>query len=124
MSYRKTFIRQLRSNYNVLIQQLDGLTHEDTLLQLPFRGNSLNWVLGHIVAHRNYMLIALGKPSLWTDAENTMYDTDSEPITGLDSPHIHLDRLLADLHTTQEQLLETVESAANSEIGRRMVESF
>ena len=47
-------------NYNVIKQQVDGLTHEDSLLQLPFRGNCLNWVLGHILVSRNRALTLIG----------------------------------------------------------------
>ena len=116
MSYRKVFTRQLRSSYNVLLKQLGGLTNEDTLLQPPFRGNSLNWVLGHIITHRNLMLNAMGKPSLWTEPETAMYFTGSEPITGPDSPHLSLEHLLADLHTSQEQILQTFESMSDEEL--------
>ena len=49
--------------YYVVKQQVDDLTHEDSLLQPPFRGNCLNWVLGHIVVHRDKALVTLGEQS-------------------------------------------------------------
>jgi len=36
-------------NVNVITLQTKELTHADSLLQLPCRGNCLNWVLGHSV---------------------------------------------------------------------------
>ena len=33
-----------KTNHYILNRQIEGLTHEDSLLQLPFRGNCLNWV--------------------------------------------------------------------------------
>lgn len=37
----------------MLVHRLvNGLTQAETLLQLPFRVNYLNWVLGHIVTNR------------------------------------------------------------------------
>ena len=50
----------LARDYNVLLAQLEGLTHEDSLLQVPFRGNCLNWVLGHILTYRATMLEIVG----------------------------------------------------------------
>jgi hypothetical protein len=32
-------------NHNVLHMQVEGLTHEDSLIQPSFRANNLNWVL-------------------------------------------------------------------------------
>jgi hypothetical protein len=116
MAYQKIFSRQLSTNYDVLLQQLDGLTHADTLLQPPFRGNSFNWVLGHIMAHRNYMLVTMGSEPLWTDTEISLYKAGSEPITGPDCPHLPLERLLADLHTTQTQLLAKFASLSEAEL--------
>jgi hypothetical protein len=82
---------------------------QSTLVSDIPSGSSMNWVLGHIMVHRDYMLVALGEPQVWTDAEHSIYQTGSEPITGPDCPHLPLARLLADLHTAHEQLLETVE---------------
>ena len=44
------------TNYWVVTNQTKGLTHEDSLLQLPFRGNCLNWVLGHCLVSRESVL--------------------------------------------------------------------
>ena len=124
MSFRTVFRRQLIFNYNVLHRQTEGLTHDESLLQPPFRGNSLNWVLGHIIRHRNLMLEALGRESLWTAGEDAMYGTDSEPITGPDSPHISFDRLLDDLTHTQDLLLEIAEIMTDEELAAPYNERF
>src|SRR5215467_4220807 len=46
-------------NLGVLQAQAEGLTHTDSLLQLPFRGNCLNWILGHLLDNRDVVLEAL-----------------------------------------------------------------
>ena len=51
--------------YNVIHRQLDGLTNEDSLLQPSFRGNCLNWILGHIVFSREPVLAFLGETVPW-----------------------------------------------------------
>ena len=42
-----------KTNHWVVTNQTDDLTHDDSLLQLPFRGNCLNWILGHILVSRH-----------------------------------------------------------------------
>lgn len=39
-------------NTAIIKMQIEGLTHEESLLQPPFRANCLNWVLGHINVSR------------------------------------------------------------------------
>lgn len=95
-----------RTNYHVITKQLEDLTHEDSLLQLPFRGNCMNWVLGHILVYREGLLKErMGITGEWTEDEVARYQYDSEPIVSADDPAIlHLDRLLADIERTQKQL--------------------
>ncbi len=96
-----------QTNHWVVAHQTDGLTHEDSLLQLPFRGNCLNWVLGHCLVSRQNVLKMLGIQGSWTEEEIARYTFDTEPITAADDPAIlSLERLLADFDLTQKQLEE------------------
>lgn len=95
------------TNHWVLTHQIDGLSHEDCLLQLPFRGNCFNWVLGHCLVSRERALEMMGIERTWTEAEVARYKYDSEPIlSGEDEGVLHLDRLLADFERTQKLLEE------------------
>lgn len=47
-------------NATIIQRQAEGLAHADSVLQLPFRGNCFNWVLGHILESRNTILGLLG----------------------------------------------------------------
>jgi hypothetical protein len=73
-------IDMLRRNLGVLQQQAAGLTHADSVAQLPFRGNCFNWVAGHLVVHRDKMLKAMNAAPLWDDSISARYDRESEPI--------------------------------------------
>ena len=45
----------------MLVHRLvDGLSQDETLIQLPFEVNCLNWVLGHIVTNRSHALEVVG----------------------------------------------------------------
>jgi hypothetical protein len=87
----------------IIKKQADGLTHEDTVLQLPFRGNCFNWVLGHIVEHRDQVLEALGEPPILSEAETAVYKTRSEPVTDSQKA-VPLARLLSALDEGQERI--------------------
>ena len=96
-----------QTNHWVVTHQTDGLTHEDSLLQLPFRGNCLNWVLGHCLVSRERVLEMLGIEGTWTEEEIARYKFDSEPITSADDPAIlPFERLLADFERTQAQIAD------------------
>jgi uncharacterized damage-inducible protein DinB len=97
-------IPMLERNYRVVVHHMDGLTHADSLLQPPYRGNCMNWVFGHIINSRNNMLAMLGQPKLWGDAESQRYKRGSDPIT-CDEQALPLDRLRADFQTVNEQLV-------------------
>jgi hypothetical protein len=92
-------------NYGVLKMQTAGLTHQDSLRQLPFQGNCLNWVLGHILTNRNKVLLLLDEPPLWGEAESTPYQSGSEPITSPSEKVYPLEKILSDLDQSQERLV-------------------
>ncbi|HEY45535.1 MAG: hypothetical protein AMJ88_12445 [Anaerolineae bacterium SM23_ 63] len=112
-------------NLNIIRMQTEGLTHEDSLLQPPFRGNCLNWVLGHIATNRNRVLIALGEEPILSIEETVRYESSSEPITGEEESVLTLVMLLAALERAQEKIATalgriTVEELATEiEVGDR-----
>ncbi len=106
-------IKQLRADLTrsqwVIDRQVEGLTHEDSLIQPPFRGNCLNWVLGHIAVHRGLMVKALGGEDPVSEALRRRYGNDSEPILGAADDLRSLDQLLDELKQLKvgiEQRLE------------------
>jgi hypothetical protein len=92
--------------YTVLKGQTDGLTHEDSLLQLPFRGNCLNWVIGHLLASRSGVMQALGMTPVWSDELRTRYGRGSDPVTLENSASAcRLEDMLRDLDRAHEQIV-------------------
>jgi uncharacterized damage-inducible protein DinB len=83
--------------------QTDGLSHKDSLLQPPLRGNCLNWVLGHILEGRNTALTLLGESPFWDKEIVSRYGRGSEAITQGERA-LPLEKLLEDLDRTQERI--------------------
>jgi uncharacterized damage-inducible protein DinB len=73
----------------ILERQVEGLSHEDSLLQTPYNINCLNWVLGHILGGRDHVLEVLGEEPVMSNDERARYARESEPVTG-DGPHVLL----------------------------------
>ncbi len=68
-----------------LIQQLvAGVSDEESLLQVPFERNCMNWILGHIISRRQSALEALGSDPLWGTEQLARYKTGSDPISTAD----------------------------------------
>ena len=64
----------------VVHRNVDGVTHEESLVA-PQAGNSMNWVLGHLVCVYNNVLPGLGQAPVMLSDRLKRYDRGSEPIT-------------------------------------------
>src|SRR5690348_11866221 len=66
---------------NMVIHGLvDGLTHEESLFQLPFETNCMNWVFGHIVTNRSHVLEVAGVSHAWGGQVRGLYHTGTLPV--------------------------------------------
>ena len=102
---REAFNRNLR----IIQMQTDGLTHADTLLQPPSRGNCMNWVLGHIMGNRDSILKILDEKPLLAEKEKEKYSRESDPITQEDPDVVPLERFLELLNKSQEMIEKAFE---------------
>jgi len=108
MDFARQLVRELKLNYNVIQAQVNGLSHEDSLLQPPFRGNCLNWVIGHLVDNRARMLSLAGIEPLWDNSEYAdRYGRESEPITN-GSQALRLEAMLENFSKSQEHLISRI----------------
>src|SRR3954471_19961852 len=105
-------------NVGILKSQAEGLTHEDSLLQLPFRGNCLNWVLGHIATNRDTVLNTLGEMPVMGD-DGTRYKRESDALADAGAEDVlPLEELLHRLDQAQERItsaLGRIDEAALSQ---------
>ena len=116
-------IGALERNLGIIKAQTQGLSHADSLLQLPFRGNCLNWVLGHIAANRNTMLRFLGEGTILSEAHVKRYEFNSEPVCGDAGDILTLEQLLMVLEQAQGALTAKLQKMTVEELARE-VQSF
>ena len=107
-------------NLVIITAQTQGLSHGDGLLQLPFRGNCLNWVLGHIADNRNTMLRFLGEEAILSEAHGKRYGYNSEPVCGDADDILTLEELLAVLEQGQSALATKLQEITADELAREM----
>jgi len=91
-------------NWGIIQAQTKGLSHEQCLLQPPFRGNCMNWVLGHIADTRNDLLKALNEEPLMNPEESARYGYESEPVCADGQDVFPLERLLGMIRQSQERI--------------------
>lgn len=110
-------------NARIIARQAAGLTHADSLLQPPVRGNCLNWVLGHIAVHRDYILEALGEEKILGEAPIARYDRESEPILGEGDGVLPLDTLLAAIDRAQGHIEAALARATAADLAKEAPKS-
>lgn len=91
-------------NLRVIKRQVEGLSHADSLLQPPFRGNCMNWILGHMLESRQLCVLLLGQEDFMQADELKRYLYNTEPILQDSEDILHLETLLT-LFERSEALL-------------------
>jgi hypothetical protein len=102
-------------NVEIIKMQAGDLTHEESLIQLPFRSNCLNWVVGHVLANRCNILDLLGAEDIRPGVNLDHYERESDPILGEGEGVLLLEDLVLHLEDSQQRLaaalaVETEES--------------
>ncbi|MCY4023444.1 MAG: DinB family protein [Anaerolineaceae bacterium] len=105
----------LARNLEVIEVQTEGLTHADSMLQLPFRGNCLNWVLGHIMLYRDVMLKLAGAEPLREPQHYRPYGYGSDAMQA-DDEAVPLETLLADLRRSQDRLAVALAALSEAQL--------
>ena len=106
-------------NLGTLKAQTQGLSHADSQLQPPFRGNCLNWDVGHILGVYGEMLKEMGLPGTLNEAENKTYGYGSEPLCDAAKAGA-LSAMLARLDQALPIIVEKLGSLSPAELARKV----
>ena len=106
----QNWIATLNTNQWLIEKHMEGITQESSLIQAPYNVNRMNWVLGHIAEHRDWMLRALDETTLMPAKQVELYRRGSERLQD-DSEAIHIDVLLDYIHRAKDCLTRTLTSA-------------
>jgi hypothetical protein len=99
--------------------RIEGLTHADSMKQLPFPGNCMNWNIGHIMVYREEYLGAIDGVSAPDAGEFAIYGGGSEPLTD-SAKAMQLDTLIERL----DVLFERIKAGFQSMPPEKLNESY
>jgi hypothetical protein len=91
---------------------VDGITHAESVLQLPFDHNCMNWILGHIVTNRSHVLETVGATHSWQEEVRALYHQDTPPITP-EGKSVRFETLVSYLDESVELLKAALENVSN-----------
>jgi uncharacterized damage-inducible protein DinB len=106
------------SNHWLINNLINGLNHEDSVVQPPFEANSMNWVVGHIIRGRNTALTLLDAEPVFSDDLVERFKTGSPPVTGEDDA-ISFEKLVNDLNSSQERITAALASITPEALAER-----
>ncbi|MBI5961517.1 MAG: DinB family protein [Chloroflexi bacterium] len=116
----QTMIDSFDRNVQIIKRQTDGLTHADSLIQLPFRANCMNWLIGHILTNRNNIMKLLNTDPTFTLERAARYARESEPITTDEAGVLPLEELIAELDRAQACLANVLAAITPEELERQV----
>lgn len=107
--------RLFELSYGTLFRNLEGVTHEESLLEPQPAGNCLNWVLGHIMASRNRVLPLVGVAALWPSEQSFLYSGREEALWSA-ARALSLESIETDLARSQQQLLSALDNMTSASL--------
>ncbi len=111
-------------SYGAIQRNLDGLTHEDSMLSPEPAGNCVNWILGHIVTGRGLVLMLAGaEPFALTEQEASCYRRGSAALRD-NGNALDLARLKSALEETQQRLILTLQSLSDAALAADVPEEL
>ncbi len=116
-------IEGYQENSWLIRRHADSLSDAEALLQPAFEAINFNWVLGHIVEHRNLALVALGKTSLWPAAVDRLYAAEPGGLAGAEHRRSVL-QLLDDLEAAEQRLIAALEAASGDWLTEAVMTHF
>ena len=103
------YINRIEFVDRVIKMRIEGLTHADSMKQLPFPANCMNWNIGHIMVFRDQYLGAIDGVSAADPAEYAIYGAGSDPLTD-SAKAIPLDTLIERLAASSKRLRAAFQS--------------
>ena len=103
------------ASHKTLTLNLEGITHEESLRAPEPGGNSLNWVLGHLLYHRNVVMKLLNQPPVWDPEKAARYARGSAPLGPGDNPQT-LESIRAELDRSQAPLVAALRACTEEEL--------
>lgn len=107
MSRSEEIIGSYAANTWLIGQLVEGVSHDESLLQPPFPANCLNWVVGHMLVSRNESLHLCGG-KMWDEPVIFRYKSGSQPVQEGDDDIRSFEDLVRDIDISQALLVDAL----------------
>ncbi len=114
----EALITQFGNAYYVGKRNLEGVSHQDSLIQPKEAGNCINWVMGHVVNARSDLLGVIGQKPVWDEQRAAPYLRHGPPLTDA-SKALPFDEIMADFDKTQERLTEGLAQVTEDQLSQK-----
>lgn len=111
MNQAAVFEVSLERNQGLIVKATESMTHAESVLQLPFASNCMNWVLGHMAVYRDALLGCTRQRLCLSSPERELYIQGAAPIKP-ESETVLLEQLLAALAGSFDALIVWLRSNA------------
>lgn len=120
MSYpnAETLVQSFSLTTRLMQNFIEDVSDEAACTTPPFPANSLNWVLGHIIAGRQRAIRALGRDDFMPEKAFARYLTGSDPVTPESTDAVPLSTLQAWLTISQEHLAAALAEVSVDDLAR------
>lgn len=98
-------IGQLQIVNTVLNVNLEGVDHQASVKRPEPAGNSLNWIVGHLVATYDHLLPVLGGEPVLAGEQKALYDRGTTPLADAEKA-VPIDTLRQAFATAHERVVE------------------
>jgi hypothetical protein len=115
----KALIKQFNFNHFAIQKNLEGMTHEECLIQPSPGGSCANWIVGHIVATRNATHRIIGEEPVWREDEAAAYQRGT-PGVPREGNGLRIDKILNDLDGSQKRLMAVLSGMTASDIAAEL----
>ena len=118
MPQTRLLTKLFEMNYGALYRNLEGITHEDSLVMPQPAGNPINWVVGHVVATRNRMFVILKVEPVWPNEVSLQY-SGVDASMWAPSDALDLKSIEADLTRSQSSLMSALDDMTARDLNVR-----
>jgi uncharacterized damage-inducible protein DinB len=121
MSVQQSLAQQFGIMYGVAASNVNGLTHEQSLVQPSHGGNCANWILGHMVNVHNRLMKLVGEKPVWESEQ--LAHAGFEAITTPDGA-IDWDTLRDRFLGSRERCLAAISALSDDALAEKLPNPF
>ncbi|MGD8396332.1 MAG: DinB family protein [Candidatus Eiseniibacteriota bacterium] len=112
--------KQFTFSQLVIDRNTDGMTQADSLIRPQPGGNCVNWILGHILVHRNAIHRLVGAGPAVGETESASYQRGAPPLPADGAGALEIATLLEHLRQSHQTLLQRLEALVPDALARQV----